>query len=312
MDRLFIAFERRLEVAPQRQHLALVVMSRKRARIELQCPIDGGERFIGLLPPNVQHGEIDESFSERRGERSHLEQHLLALVELSLIKINRGEIRIRRMNVGLEGERLLILTDGVRNTLRVLISLPQIKVRTRLRRGLRYGIFPKSDIVREDRVARDGHECKGQHDAGSHSQPQARSIPAYPLKDPRKDQSDSQTRNVCAVLQNNIGQWNRYIGEKWRNHNGRDTQCQQRFLPRGSQCDPCQTHKYCNRHQKLGTVPMVDGFNLRIDRKADGNKKTWKIVFDDGGHIGLKISCWCQDLVETGGNEHSIAAHHSI
>src|SRR5947199_2094058 len=151
-------------------------MSRKRARIELQCPIDGGERFIGLLPPNVQHGEIDESFSERRGERSHLEKHLLALVELSLIKINRGEIRIRRMNVGLEGERLLILTDGVRNALRVLISLPQIKVRRRPRRGLRYGIFPKSDIVRADRVSRDGHEWNGQLDAGKHRHQQTRSI----------------------------------------------------------------------------------------------------------------------------------------
>src|SRR5438034_11803234 len=254
-------------------------MSRKRARIELQCPIECGERFIGLLPPNVQHCEIDESFSERRGERSHLEQHLLALVELSQIKINRGEIRIRRMNVGLEGERLLILTNGVRNTLRVLISLPPIEVRTRLRRGLRYGIFPKSDIVREDRVARDGHECKGQHDAASHSQPQVRSIPAHPLNGPRKDQSDSQTRHVCAVLQNNIGQWNRYICGKCRQHSGRDTQSQQRFLPRGSQCDPCQSCEYCNRHQKLGTVPMVNGFNLRIDLQAEGNKKTWQIVF---------------------------------
>src|SRR5262245_50709053 len=220
VDRFFIAFERRLEVPHQSQYLAFVVMSRKRARIELQCPIDRGERLSGLLPPDVQHGEIDEPFSERWGERSHLEQHLLALVELSLIKINRGEIRIRRMNVGLQGERLLILTDGVRNTLRILVSLPEIEVRTRLRRGLRYGIFPKSGIVREDRVARDGHECKGHHDAGSHSQPQVRPIPAHPLNDPPKDQSDSQTRNICAVLQNNIGQWNRYICEKWRNHSG--------------------------------------------------------------------------------------------
>src|SRR5438552_15208670 len=63
---------------------------------------------------------------------------------------------------------------------------------------------------------------------------------------------------------------------------------------------------------KTRDCTMVDGFNLRIDRKADGNKKTWKIVFDDGGQIGLKISRWCQDLVKTGGDEHSITAHHSI
>src|SRR5882762_61817 len=101
MHSRLVTFERCFVLALLSQCLAFIEMCGKGIRSDLQSSINGGKRLIGFLFPNVEDAEIDETLREVRRERSDLQQHLLALLELSLIQVNRSQIRIRRVDVRL-------------------------------------------------------------------------------------------------------------------------------------------------------------------------------------------------------------------
>src|SRR4051794_17823545 len=99
MNRLFVTFQRLFKVGLLSESFTFIEMSRERLGIQLQRAIESGKGLIRLLSPNIEDREIDEALCKIRRECGDLLQHLLAFDEISLIEIDRRNVRISRINV---------------------------------------------------------------------------------------------------------------------------------------------------------------------------------------------------------------------
>src|SRR5579883_621482 len=99
VSRLFVAFHRKLEIALLCEGFSLIEMSSERIGRDLQCTINRSDGFVGLLCSNVEYRQVYETFREIRRQRRDLLQKLFRFVELSLIEVNRRNVRVRGVDV---------------------------------------------------------------------------------------------------------------------------------------------------------------------------------------------------------------------
>src|SRR4029077_10469431 len=97
---------------------------------------------------------------------SHLQQHFLTLIKLSLVEVKRCEVGVCRVDIRLQRERLLILTNGIRYTLNVLVSLAKVEMRPRLLRSFCYRVLPQRHVARKHGISGYGHQSENQNYGG--------------------------------------------------------------------------------------------------------------------------------------------------
>ena len=149
------------------------------------------------------------------------------------------------MDIGFQPKRVLVFADRFGQTPRLLIRLSKIEVRPGLVRRLRFCIFPECNVVCPHRVSHRGHDAEHGHQGAERQPTRVVIAPSDPLKRPSEKKCDAKTRNVCPVLEHDVGERNEGIPRNRRYQERQDNHTKQGLTSIKAQCKPRQ----CTQHQ---------------------------------------------------------------